>query len=420
MRLLEFSATGWRNLEPLQWTPGSGVNVLHGDNAQGKTNLLEAVYYVSTLRSFRVARPSQMITWGKERLRVTTRAEVAGVSTTLEVRQSTSGRELFVDGAPVEATEDYFGGFNVVLFTPEHLNLVRGEPAMRRQFMDRALFHVESSQLRLVRRYQRILRERNACLRRGLTHPRRTDALLDAVDPQLAEVGAHLAVRRQQLLGELTERFREFHGRISGGDKEVALRYRARGLTRSKEASSEATEGAAEWETEDLGELTGETDAPPLPSEEEQAITLHRDRLAQALATRREEDKRRGFTGVGPHQDDLDLRLDGRSARQSASQGEARTLVLALKLAEVEYVRERRSEMPVLLLDDLGSELDEKRRRELLEHVLALGGQSFLTTVVPESLCGAEKGVYFKIDKGTITPTPAPSFPGVQGGGDRL
>jgi DNA replication and repair protein RecF len=148
---------------------------------------------------------------------------------------------------------------------------------------------------------------------------------------------------------------------------------------------------------------------------EKTATDAHRKRLDLALSSRREEDLRRGFTSVGPHQDDLELRLGGRSARLTASQGETRTLVLALKLAEVELVRERRSEVPVLLLDDLGSELDQGRREELLGQVLGQGGQTFLSTVVPESLPDIKNHVYFKIDKGKMTPTAFSGFPRRQG-----
>lgn len=426
MRFLELSARGWRNLEPLSFEPGPSVNVFFGANAQGKTNLLEAIYYVATLRSFRTVRPSQMIAWGGDRLSLSARTEMGGLSTHLAVQLGKNSRELLVDGSGVEASEDYFGGFNVVVFTPEHLGLVRGEPVLRRQFMDRALFHLDRSQLGLVRRYNRLLKERNACLRRYAEAPRRAQTMLDAVDPQLSEVGSCLAVRRQRLLMELSTRFQEIHGRVSGGEKEVALRYRARGLGTSalKRSGSSGEAGVEEgniWvpgveeaTAEEPEELCAE------PTDEEAAIDVHRQKLSLALSFRREEDLRRGFTSVGPHQDDLELRIGGRSARHSASQGETRTLVLALKLAEVELVRERRSEVPVLLLDDLGSELDRGRREELLGQVLSLGGQTFLTTVVPDSLPGHENHVYFKLDSGKLSQASDPGFPRRQGSENRL
>jgi DNA replication and repair protein RecF len=375
MRLLEFSASGWRNLAALSIAPQAGINVIFGDNAQGKTNLLEAIFYVASLRSFRTARPAQLIGWGQEFLRLGARAEAGGRVTQLNVSLSREGRRLRVDGTPVAAVDEYFGGFNVVLFTPEQLRLVQGEPGARRRFLDRALFNVDATQLGVVRHYNRVLRERNACLKQHADRPAAAASLLDVLDEQLSAAAATLVCRRQALRCELAPRVAAIHERVAGGDKAVELGYRCRGL-------SEAT---ALWEQ----------DPAPEPSH-------YASLLGRALGQRREEDLRRGFTGVGPHQDDLDLRLGGRTARTVASQGEARTIVLALKLAEVEFVHDRRSEPPVLLLDDMGSELDEKRREILFQTLDPMGCQTFLTTVAPELVPPERVSAYFCIDQGVL------------------
>ena len=315
-----------------------------------------------------------------------------------------------VDGGRVEDTEDYFGGFNVIVFTPEHLGLIKSEPMFRRQFMDRALFCLDRSHLGLVRRYNRILRERNACLRRYSESPSKAEKMLDAIDPQLSEVGASIVIRRKRLVEELQGHFREIHSRISGGKKEVSISYKPRGLAflstgeewqvRSDKTSVfEETKLAAQKEKSDVS-LDGCG-----------ALESQKRFLEEALSIRRMDDLKRGHTGVGPHHDDLVVRLEGRSARLTASQGEVRTLVIALKLSEVELVRETRSEVPVLLLDDLGSELDENRRSELFDLVLGNGGQTFLTTVVPQAVPSDENHQYLMIDSGKLGRMTKGSFP---------
>jgi DNA replication and repair protein RecF len=375
VHLLRFELVNWRNIAVCAVEPGPTINVFHGDNAQGKTNLIEGIYYVATLRTFRPGRRSQLARWGSPGAQLKARAEVEGRTVSFEVGLAEGNRHLAVDGAPVEATDDYFGGFNVVLFTPEHLALVRGEPAGRRAFVDRALFNVDASQLRVVRRYNRVLRERNALLKqtsgpgRGRGHGVNAD-LLDALDDQLARAGAVLVVRRLELLEELSPGLDRVHAQLTPNGKSLRLRYRARGL--------------------------GDTLEEP---REEPWTRL----LNEGLRDRRDEDLRRGFTSVGPHADDVQVLLDDRPARLVASQGETRTIVLALKLAEVSWVNERRTEPPVLLLDDMGSELDENRRRVLFEYIGQMQCQTFVTTVSPRWVVTGKNNKYFQIIEGDVT-----------------
>lgn len=404
MRLYEFSTRGWRNLQARSLNPCAGLNVIHGRNGQGKTNLLEAIYYVATLRSFRSTRPSQLVSWGLDGFHLEARVEVGGRMTRFSVRFGGEGRKLLVDGTGVDSVDEYFGGFNVVLFTPEHLGLVRGEPTLRRQFLDRALFNVDVSQLGMVRRYQRVLRERNSCLKRYGEEPRVAEALLDALDPQLSELGAELAMRRLQLVAELEPRFAAIHQEIAGDLKVVRLKYLTRGLKWKWQGQQEGVEPEEKEEKSVLSQEQDEErdclhEGAPLSEERAQTYRLA---LGRALEAGRSRDLRRGFTGVGPHQDDLVLSLEGRMARLTASQGEARSLVLALKLAEVDYLHERRREPPVLLLDDLGSELDRERQQSLLAHILDLRCQTFVTTVLPESEWTFGEKQYFQVDTGTI------------------
>ncbi len=372
MRLLDLSLTSWRNLATCVVTPGSSINVFHGDNAQGKTNLIEAIFYVASLRTFRPGRISQLTRWGSPGFRLKARAEVEDRTMTLEVGMGEGARRLQVDGAPVESTEEYFGGFNVVLFTPEHLALVRGEPSGRRSFVDRALFNVNAIHLRVVRRYNRILRERNALVKQSHAGP--VDLVwLEALDEQLAQAGAALVMRRLELLEELKPILARVHDELTGGGKTLRLGYRARGLA----------------------EILGKQQ---LQLDEGVWTAL----LGEALRRRRSEDLRRGFTGIGPHADDVNLVLDDRPARLAASQGEARTIVLALKLAEVLWIHDHRTEPPVLLLDDMGSELDGGRRQVLFDYISQMQCQTFVTTVDRQWVMDGEKNKYFQIVDGEV------------------
>lgn len=372
MRLVDLELTSWRNLATCVVKPGPSINVFHGDNAHGKTNLIEGIFYVATLRTFRPGRRSQLTQWGSPGFRLKARAEVEDRVVTFEVGLADGGRNLLVDGFGVDSTDEYFGGFNVVLFTPEHLALVRGEPAGRRSFVDRALFNVDAAQLRVVRRYNRVLRERNALLKRsgGVL----ADAvLIEALDQQLARAGAELVVRRLELLEDLSPGLARVHDKLTGGGKTLRMDYRARGLS---EVLSK--------------------DRPAMDEADWTAL------LGEALVQRRGEDLRRGFTGVGPHADDVALVLDERPARLVASQGEARTIVLALKLAEVEWIHERRTEPPVLLLDDMGSELDSVRRQVLFDYIGRMNCQTFVTTVDPHWVMTGENNKYFQIVDGSV------------------
>jgi DNA replication and repair protein RecF len=371
VRLLDLELTSWRNLAACVVEPGPSINVFHGNNAQGKTNLIEAIFYVASLRTFRPGRRSQLTRWGTPGFRLKARAEVEDRTMTFEVGLADGGRQLQVDGAPVDSTEEYFGGFNVVLFTPEHLALVRGEPAGRRSFVDRALFNVNAIYLRVVRRYNRILRERNALLKQS--HGGRVDRVwLDSLDEQLAPAGAELVVRRLELLEEIGPVLGRVHDELTGGAKTLRMGYRARGL------------------------------AEVLANTEEHHVDVWTTLLGEALQRRRSEDLRRGFTGIGPHADDVNLLLDDRPARLAASQGEARTIVLALKLSEVLWIHDRRTEPPVLLLDDMGSELDGGRRQVLFDYISQMRCQTFVTTVDQHWVMTGEKNKYFQIVDGEV------------------
>jgi DNA replication and repair protein RecF len=353
LRVLELGARGWRNLEPLTFTPSPRVTVLSGDNGQGKTNVIEAIYYLATLRSFRTSHAQDLIRKGpgaEGRARVLVRALHLGLERRLEIDLGPGGRTATLDGKAVRGAAAVLGAVSVVLFVPEDLLLARAAPAARRRFLDLAVFNVERGYYREAAAFQRVLKSRNSLLRRGHAEP----ALLDAYDEELARTGARLVMRRRVVAGELAPRaaalFRTLHG-----DLQLVMRYR----------SDAKVEAAA--------------DEPSV-----------RQALLEGIRARRGTDERRRFTGFGPQTDDLELELGGRPAREHASQGQLRSLVLALKLAELTNVEARVGDSPVLLLDDVPSELDPTRRRFLFEMVGGLSAQTVISVtdrdVVPPLL----------------------------------
>ena len=342
MVIREVHAALWRNLERLVLRPSTGLTVLHGRNGQGKTNILEAIYFLATLRSFRTSHVRELVRNSEapgSRARLEATVAAGGLERRLQIEVGDGTRVVKLDGKPVRAAAAVFGALSVVLFVPEDLLLPRAAPAARRRYLDLAVFNVERSFYREASAFQRVLKSRNALLRTGRAAP----PLMETYDEELARTGARVVLRRRALVADLAPRvamlFKALHG-----DLTVELRY--------------------------------ESDAQVEAAGDEGAVRMA---LLQGLARHRAVDERRRFTGFGPHTDDLAIRLSGRLAREHASQGQLRSLVLALKLAELANVEQRRGDAPVLLLDDVPSELDSERRRFLFEMIASLSCQTLIS-----------------------------------------
>jgi DNA replication and repair protein RecF len=340
---------------------GPRFTVLHGHNGAGKTNVLEALYLVSTLRSFRTSDMRALLRRGCDHARVDVEAFDAqlGLPTRLEVRldrtANATRRSARIDGKLVRSAVDFYGRIQAVLFTPEDLEVLRGPPGGRRQFLDRVLFARERTHIADVQAYDKLLRSRNRVLKldAGEMPAAERARLLDTYDHGLAEVGARIWARRVELVELLRAgfavAFTQIHAReaLASGRFESGLRYVAR-------------------VAEPPGRSVG--------------LVERRTALASALREHRRRDEAARRTSVGPHLDDLEVTLDGTVAGDFASQGQARALVLAFKIAELRAARERSGEAPLLLLDDVSSELDPGRSARLFEALAAEVGQCVLTT----------------------------------------
>lgn len=344
MKLLSLEYRSFRNLEPLQLTPSPRATVAVGENGQGKTNLLEGLYLLATLKPLRANKLSELIRFGERGARVTGRFLLGGAEREISVEVIPGGRTAFVDGKRAASLDAYFGGVSVVAFTPDDLAVVKGGPDGRRAFLDRAVFNVVPSYLDESREYARALKSRNRLLkdRAPMSH-------LQAWDATLSRLGARLWVRRRALMEQLALRARDAFQRIGRAEFDASYGYAPAHLG----------------------------DALPFATASEEELQA---RLLQRLDERLSRDVERGFTSVGPHADDVEILLGDKPARAFASQGQSRALVLAWKVAEIENLHARNGFLPLLLLDDVSSELDPERNAFLMGYLADTGAQTLLTT----------------------------------------
>ncbi len=354
MRLLSLKCQGFRCLSPVHFEPGPGLTVIRGGNAQGKTTLLEAVLFVTTSKSHRTNLEQDLVHHGEEHFQVKATAARCDREVRLEANWWKGVKRFKVNGVPQARVSDILGRIHVVFFSPEDVDLVKGGAAGRRRFLDMELSQVSPSYLSALQQYRQLLRQRNELLRGHAPDP----DLLDVWDVQLAQAGAVLISER------------------SAFSEEIA------GYACSAYATIAQQEGLrVEY-------------CPNVEKPEDLA-----DVLQQARAT----DLRRRQTTRGPHRDDLALWVAERPARTFASQGQQKTAALALKLAELEWIKARVGEYPVLMLDEVLAELDAQRVRMLFE---AIGEevQCLMTTTVlspSESWLGPET-VNFRIERGCL------------------
>jgi DNA replication and repair protein RecF len=282
------------------------------------------------------------------------------------------GRKVRLDGKAPRPLARYFGDFNVVLFAPEDLSLPRGAPAERRRFLDRAVFNRQPGYIAIAADYDKVLRSRNRVLR-DLGEGRGNADMLAVYDEQLAGLGAQIIGARRAYLGELAPKFRAAFEAITRTGNAVDLGYQTIDDVSDDERDVEAL-------------------------------------LAAAFATDRARDLARGSTSTGPHRDDLAFVFDTRDAGGFASQGQLRAIVLAWKTAELELLRDVHGEDPILLLDDVSSELDEHRNAYLFEYLATLAGQCFVTTTHRKHvLVAAQNRVDYQVREGRIFPAETAS-----------
>ena len=311
----------YRNYEDLVIHFDRGTNILIGDNAQGKTNILEAIYVAATTKSHKGSKDSEMIRFDREEGHIRTILEKDGVSVRIDMHlRKNKSKGIAVDGNKLKKAADLLGLCNVVLFSPEDLSIIKDGPSERRRFVDMELCQLDSFYLYNLNNYNKIVNQRNKLLKDMIMNSSLQETL-SIWDMQLVSFGSKMIERRILFVEQLNEIIYEIHKRLTGGREEIKIVYE------------------------------------PNVSIEDFESRLKGSQMRDIKAK---------ITSVGPHRDDFCFMVDGIDIRRYGSQGQQRTAALSLKLAEIELVKKITGDTPILLLDDVLSELDGKRQNQLL------------------------------------------------------
>ena len=372
MKVEHLYAVNFRNYAALDLNFQAMINVFFGQNAQGKTNILEALFYSAFGMSHRTSSEEDLLRWGNNAL--ATGVAYSNFSGRHEVKikkyqqQNRWKKEIFLDGSQVRPKEHY-GSLNVVMFSPEDLQLVKGEPALRRRFFDMQISQTDPLYYDLLVKYNRVLQQRNRLLKE-LRDGAGTLPALIPWNEEFIRLAAAISKKRLQALAKLEQIASDIYASITQYKEKLTVHYELKGNN---------------------GELFY-PETVDFCSEE-----FYRNKLAE----RQSVDILRGNTGIGPHRDDLQLLLNDMSLRSFGSQGQQRSGALALKLSQLEYVRQEIGEFPILLLDDVMSELDNNRRAQLLQFIDGRV-QTFITVNDKELIPALPGTAYFNIVSGII------------------
>ncbi len=318
-------------MKPAVFSPADGVNVVYGENGQGKTNLIEGIWLFTGCRSFRSTKDKDVVQFGCDKSGLKLNFFAAGRSQSAEMTVENT-RKIELNGVPLSSGRQMMGKFNAVVFTPLHLSIIKDGPEERRRFMDIAISQLRPNYAKVYLEYQRALLQRNAALR-GAAGSSAVREMLFVWERELAAKGSYIISERIKYLERLKEKVCPIYDEISSGREEISLRYQEHGREHG----------------EDRMQIF--------------------ESLLKALESKRESDMERCFTSVGPHRESFNVSLSGVSARVFGSQGQQRSAALSLKLAEAQIIRDITGEEPVILLDDVFSELDPLRRSYIISHL---------------------------------------------------
>ncbi len=335
-----------------------GLTVISGDNGEGKTNLLEAIGWIATLGSFRGASTETMIGIGFDSAVIRVWLDVGGREQTIEAQLNRRGRNrILVNKQPLKKTRDLLGTIRVTVFSPDDLSIVKAGPGERRRFLDETLSSLQLRHYADRADLERVLKQRNTVLKQAAgRRSSEIDATLDVWDTKMAQVAERVVRDRSDLVEHLSPAVEAIYQMMVDDSSNVQMEYRR------------------SWN----------------------------GGLANALELARDEDIKRRVTTVGPHRDDLDIWLNGLASRTHASQGEQRTIALALRLASQRVLSTATGDEPIVLLDDVFSELDEQRTRALMEQLPAV--QTILTTATGSIPEGAASSLHYVVHDGIVGP----------------
>ncbi|WP_212746863.1 DNA replication/repair protein RecF [Pediococcus stilesii] len=368
MYLKTLELHNFRNYADLNVEFGPGINVLLGENAQGKTNLLESIYFLALTRSHRTNSDRDLINWKSKEARVLGVIQKEHTVTPVELDITSKGKTAKVNHIEQGRLSQYVGQLNVILFAPEDLSIVKGSPSVRRKFIDMEFGQMSSKYLYNSAQYRSVLKQRNQYIKQLQFNPKGDQVYLDVLSDQLAAHGAEIIFQRIQFLEKLEKWSREIHEEISQGKEQLTFQY-----------------------------------VSPISGEQTTSAETIYAALQELFKKQRTKELQQGKTLVGPHLDDVRFVVNGKNVSTFGSQGQQRTTALSVKLAEIDLMKEETGEYPVLLLDDVLSELDDSRQTHLLT-AIQNKVQTFITTT---SLSGVAQQLInephvFNIDHGVL------------------
>ncbi len=350
MFLKNLTLNHYRNYEHAELQIDPSVNIFIGSNAQGKTNLLEAIFVLAMSKSYRSHKDKELIQWNQSTAMLQATVEKKYGSTRIDLVIGQQGKKAKINGLEQRRLSDYVGTLNVVMFAPEDLEIVKGSPGVRRRFMDMEIGQVQPSYMFHLVQYQKVLMQRNNALR-GISGKSASSAMMmDVWNEQLASHGVKIIKKRQNFIKKLQKLAETVHYGITNGSEKIKIDY-----------------------------------MPSFPAQDVEDETVLFEHFMLKLSQVKEQEIKRGMTVIGPHRDDMQFFINDKEVYAFGSQGQQRTAALSLKLAEIELIREEAGEYPILLLDDVLSELDQHRQTQLIQ-TFENKVQTFITTTGVESV----------------------------------
>lgn len=350
MFLTELSLTNYRNYKKTSFSFENKVNVILGENAQGKTNLIESIYVLAIAKSHRTSRDKELIKWDEEYAKIEGRVQKRMSSLSLELVISNKGKKAKVNSLEQKKLSSYIGSLNVVMFAPEDLNLVKGSPQVRRRFIDIEIGQVMPIYMHDLNQYHHILQQRNHLLKQYNRDPGKNKVMLEILTTQLVEMAVKITNRRIHFLHLLQNWAEPIHRGISRDLETLKIQYN-----------------------------------PSIDVSEDMDLSKMVEVYYEKFSKIKDKEIDRGITLAGPHRDDMQFFVNDKDVQVYGSQGQQRTTALSIKLAEIELIKAEVGEYPVLLLDDVLSELDDYRQSHLL-NTIQDKVQTFVTTTSVEGI----------------------------------
>ena len=357
MRIKSLALNDFRNIENISIEFDKGLNIIYGDNAQGKTNILESIYVAGTTRSHKGSKDREMIKLGEDEAHIRIILEKDDLNRKIDMHlKKSKSKGVAVDGIPVHKSADIFGIVQLIFFSPEDLSMIKDGPAERRRFIDMELSQIEKIYLYNLSKYNKILTQRNNLLKQ-ISYDTELSDTLDVWDEQLVSTGLEIIKSRRKFIFELNEIIKPIHEKLTGGKEELEIDYN------------------------------------PNVSEED---------FKDKLKSGRNSDIYQKTTLTGPQRDDITFYINKNDVRKYGSQGQQRSTALSLKLSEIELFKKKTGDNPILLLDDVLSELDRSRQNYLIESIGDI--QTIITCTGLEEFVENKKadGRIYKINSGKI------------------